>query len=155
MDWKGSRNSYRHPGQKERKRSFRGNQHTAEKDIAFVSTSAEKLKDKSDFEVAYDDGFNYTILCFSLVFTALQSILKCKLCDNECSFWKNHHEVWDLNYVWSALVKNSNLAVFSRNTFSAKKIRNCCMDSCMHLQWRIYIRIKNYGGWVPKSAGTL
>jgi len=66
MDRKGSRNSYRYPGQKERKRSFRGNQHT-EKDTKFVSTSAEKLKDKSDFEVAYDDGFSYTILCFSLV----------------------------------------------------------------------------------------
>jgi len=75
-------------GQKKRKRSFRENQYTAEKSTEFVSTSTEKLKDKSDFEIAYDNGSNYTILCFLLVFTALQSILKCKLCNSDVQFLK-------------------------------------------------------------------
>lgn len=51
-----------------------------------MSTSAEKIKDKSDFDVPIDEGFTYSILCFSLVFTALQSILKCILCDSDVKF---------------------------------------------------------------------
>jgi len=38
---------------------FHDNQHTSEADTDFVSTSAEKLKNNSDFEVNYDSGFMF------------------------------------------------------------------------------------------------
>lgn len=79
----------RHENKGGRKRSFQGNQHTAEADINFVSTSAEKLKDNSDFEVSHDISFKYVLISFALVFGALESALKCKLCNSDIKFLKH------------------------------------------------------------------
>lgn len=68
--------------------NFRGNQHTAEQDTTFTSTSAEKLKSNTDFDVKCDDSFNYCILLFPLVFSALANMLKCKTCDKDVVFSK-------------------------------------------------------------------
>ncbi|KAL3285030.1 hypothetical protein HHI36_019157 [Cryptolaemus montrouzieri] len=45
-----------HENKGEKKRSFQGNQFTVEADVNFVSTSAEKLKNNSEFEVNHDMG---------------------------------------------------------------------------------------------------
>ena len=70
------------------KHEFRGNQFTSEHSTEFTSASARKLSCNSDFEVKCDDTFNYCILAFPLVFSALATILKCKTCDTDVKFTK-------------------------------------------------------------------
>lgn len=84
-----NRNKKRRSSRGECIKSFQGNQHSAETDTEFVSTSAEKLKDNSEFEVNHDPGFKYVLICFTLVFGALESALKCKLCNGDVKFLKN------------------------------------------------------------------
>ena len=64
-------------------RDFKGNQHTSEQSTSLTSASAEKLLHSTSFDVKYDQGFNYVILVFSLVFPALPEILKCKTFDGD------------------------------------------------------------------------
>lgn len=79
----------RHQNKGGKRRSFHGNQYTAEEDTSFVSTSAEKLKNNDDFEVSHDPSFKYVIICFSLVFGVLENIVKCKECDSAIKFVMN------------------------------------------------------------------
>ena len=94
MDEKQSKNSIRRLSDDAKKSHFRGNRHTSKQDTEFISTSAYKRKDGSDFEVAYDDSFNYSLLSFSLVFTALQSLVKCKFYDGCQQFLKKSPQGW-------------------------------------------------------------
>jgi len=88
MDRRSSRDG-RHANKGGRKRSFHGNQHTSEADTDFVSTSAEKLKNNSDFEVNYDSGFKYVLISFVTVFSTLETLLKCKECNGDIKFLRN------------------------------------------------------------------
>ncbi|KYN11371.1 hypothetical protein ALC57_16474 [Trachymyrmex cornetzi] len=88
MDRKGKKRQTKSPGDSAKKRKFRGNQHTSELCTDFVSTSANKLKNQDDFEPAIDESSTYVVLCFSLVFTALQSVLQCKVCNSGIQFLK-------------------------------------------------------------------
>lgn len=91
MDKKGTKRG-RHPGEKAKKRSFRGNQHTAEENTDFVSTSAQKLQGEDDCEVNFDPIHSYSLLSFYLVFTSLQAMVKCKLCNGDIEFLKRSQQ---------------------------------------------------------------
>ncbi|KYN06784.1 hypothetical protein ALC62_02265 [Cyphomyrmex costatus] len=88
MDRKGKKRQTKSPGDSAKKRKFHDNQHTSELCTDFVSTSANKLKNQDDFEPAIDESSTYVVLCFSLVFTALQSVLQCKVCNSGIQFLK-------------------------------------------------------------------
>ena len=70
-----------------RSHEFSGNQHTSEHSTEYTSASAKKLS-TSDFDVKLDEGHSYSILSFSLVFSALASILQCKTCGKDVKFTK-------------------------------------------------------------------
>ena len=86
---KGQKRKSRSPGQAALPRNFLDNQHTAEKDTKFLSTSADKIKNQGDLDVAFSKTSNYVLLNFTLVFTALQSVIKCMLCNSDIQFLKN------------------------------------------------------------------
>ena len=69
-------------------RKFHGNRYSSDHSTSFTSTSAQKLSTSTDFDVKCDDSFNYCILVFSLVFSALAGMLKCKTCNNDVEFTK-------------------------------------------------------------------
>ncbi|KAI4476649.1 hypothetical protein M0804_013428 [Polistes exclamans] len=60
----------------------------AAKDVTCVSKSAEKLKNEENIEVAIDESTTYALLSFTLVFSALQSVLICKACKSDIKFFK-------------------------------------------------------------------
>lgn len=71
-----------------RVRKFVGNQHTSKPSTSFTTTSASQLSTNADFNVNCESGFSYCILAFSIVFSALASMLKCKSCDKDVTFTK-------------------------------------------------------------------
>lgn len=87
-DRKGKKRGTKSPGEKSKKIKFHGNRHTSEKSSESVSTSAKKLENQDEFEPAVDENSSYVLLCFSLVFAALQSVLTCKVCMGEIKFLK-------------------------------------------------------------------
>lgn len=88
MDRKGKKRGTKSPGDSGIKRKFHGNRYTAEKDVTCVSKSAEKLKNEEDIEVAIDESSTYALLSFTLVFSALESVLICKACKSDIKFLK-------------------------------------------------------------------
>jgi len=88
MDKKFSRESVLRPHHGPKKRKFHGNRYTDEQSSTFASTSAKKLKDSGDksFDVHYDQSMSYCIIQFALVFSNLQTILKCKQCNEDVTF---------------------------------------------------------------------
>lgn len=84
------KNSARRPSYSSKKRKFRGNQHSDEVGTSFASTSAQKLKKSKDdsFDVSCDDSVSYCFIQFFFVFSALQSIVKCKQCNSDIKFTK-------------------------------------------------------------------
>ncbi|CAD7089200.1 unnamed protein product [Hermetia illucens] len=88
MDRKGKKRGTKSPGDPGIKRKFHGNRYTAEKDVTCVSKSAEKLKNEEDIEVAIDESSTYALLSFTLVFSALESVLICKACKSDIKFLK-------------------------------------------------------------------
>ncbi|KAL7307785.1 hypothetical protein TKK_0000110 [Trichogramma kaykai] len=85
MDRKGSRKN-RAQGSVTKKRKFHGNKYTDKMNSDHTSKSAQKLKSDDDFVVHNDPTSSYCILNFFLVFSALQSYVKCKTCDGNLSF---------------------------------------------------------------------
>lgn len=92
-----------------RKRKFGENQHTSELVSKYTSTSAEKLKESKDLCVNTDPSMNYCILQFTLVFTALQQILKCKNCDTDVKFYKRDERGLGFKICVVCSCKNENL----------------------------------------------
>ena len=93
MDKKTSqqKKAWRRPGFTPKKRKFQGKlPQDHEKDNSNTSASAQKLKKSKDtsFDVPLDQTAGYSIIHFSMVFTALQQYLKCKVCDKDVSFSK-------------------------------------------------------------------
>jgi len=85
MDKKRTRNS--RPS-RQRKRYFRGNKHTSERNTSDTSASARKItKNNPDFEVNVDPGLHYHIVNFAL-FVTLQGIVMCKTCKSDIRFSK-------------------------------------------------------------------
>ena len=74
------------PGHKAKKRNFRGNRHTSERETEFASTSAKKLRVSGDCEVTVDPTHGYRLLNFVAVFSAISALVKCKECDNDVKF---------------------------------------------------------------------
>uniref|UniRef100_A0ABD2VXP0 Mutator-like transposase domain-containing protein n=1 Tax=Trichogramma kaykai TaxID=54128 RepID=A0ABD2VXP0_9HYME len=85
MDRKGSRKN-RAQGSVTKKRKFHGNKYTDKMNSDHTSKSAKKLKSDDDFVVHNDPTSSYCILNIFLVFSALQSYVKCKTCDGNLSF---------------------------------------------------------------------
>lgn len=61
---------------------FQGNR-TSVHSTSFTSASAKKFSTSNDFDVKCENGFNYRILAFSFVCSALMNMLKTKTCDNK------------------------------------------------------------------------
>lgn len=83
--------AWRRPGSKPKKRRFQGKlPQEYEKNAGNTSASAQKLKKSKNttFDVPVDQTAGYSIIQFFMVFTALQQILKCKVCDKDVSFSK-------------------------------------------------------------------
>lgn len=89
MDHKQGQTSSRRPGQKAKKRYFKGNRYTSENDTNYTSTSAKKIKTTEELEYNMDPGMNYCIIQFTTVFLTLQQIVKCKDCNGDIVFSKN------------------------------------------------------------------
>ena len=69
-----------------KKRKFRGNQHTDEKDNSNTSASARKLTSgHGDFDVNVDDTVRYFVINFALFF-ALQDRVVCNVCSGAVKF---------------------------------------------------------------------
>ena len=77
MDKKQGKFSSKRPSYKTKKRAFRGNRYSAEKNTDYTSTSAKKLKNTEDLDVNVNPSFNYCISQFTAVFFQLQQLLKC------------------------------------------------------------------------------
>lgn len=75
-----------------KRKSFSGNRFTenSKAEKQFISASAKKLTQSDDpeasLDVGFDNKFGYVILAFSLVFSHLESVLKCKKCDGDIKF---------------------------------------------------------------------
>lgn len=85
MDRKGSRSVRNHP-ERSKKRRFSGNQHTIEQETEYASTSASKLKEQEDNQVALTVGFFYCIFEFVSVFQKISSAVECKKCHQSVNF---------------------------------------------------------------------
>ena len=89
MDKEQGKFSSKRPSYKAKKRAFRGNRYSAEKNTDYTSTSAKKLTNTEDLDVNVNPSFNYCIIQFTAVFFQLQQLLKCKDCNGEVIFSKN------------------------------------------------------------------
>lgn len=87
MDKKGSRIKRVH-AERHTKRQFKGNRYTVEQDTSFTSTSAEKLQNRRDMDVAISKEFGYCILNFFSVFSAIASSVICKICKKNIKFYQ-------------------------------------------------------------------
>lgn len=85
MDRKGTKNT-RARADRPKKRHFRGNQHTAEQDSEFTSTSAKKLHSSKDIDFPISNEFGYCILNFFAVFSTIASLVICKNCKSNIKF---------------------------------------------------------------------
>lgn len=85
MDKKGQRGGH---GRRSvaKKRKFFYNQHTAEQETSFASTSAEKLKKSGNAEIPIHKEHGYCILNFFTVFSAISALVVCKKCGKDISF---------------------------------------------------------------------
>ncbi|XP_071574866.1 uncharacterized protein [Temnothorax nylanderi] len=88
QDRKSDKYSSKRPGKKGTKRRFSGNQHTNENEQEFASTSAKKIAGSDDFETTVSPSNVYAVVNFTLVFTVLSNILKCKKCNGDVKFGK-------------------------------------------------------------------
>jgi len=85
MDRKGSRKNINHP-ERQRKRKFRGNQHSIEQDTEFTSASAAKLNKRADTDIPVSREFGYCILNFFTLFSTISATVKCKVCESDVTF---------------------------------------------------------------------
>ncbi|XP_026828856.1 uncharacterized protein LOC113562728, partial [Ooceraea biroi] len=85
MDKKGRKDA-RTRADRQKKRQFRGNQHTAEQDSEFTSTSAKKLRTAKDIDFPVSNEFGYCILNFFAVFSTIASLVICKNCKRNMQF---------------------------------------------------------------------
>ena len=86
MDRKGKKRCAEPRPGRTKKRLFRGNQYTGEKDDVNTSASARKLSSgDGNFDVNIDDSLRYFIVNFS-VFLALQDLVLCKVCKSNVKF---------------------------------------------------------------------
>ncbi|XP_071652727.1 uncharacterized protein [Temnothorax longispinosus] len=83
MPRKGKKNGFRHS--RPRKRSFQGNQFTAETETASTSNAAKKLKTADD-DIIISQTHGYRIIEFFTVFSALTQMLICKNCKKNVTF---------------------------------------------------------------------
>jgi len=90
MDKKQGKFSSRRPSYGVKKRKYRGNQYSDEVGSNFASTSSNKLRRSHDdsFNVGTSDSASYCFIQFALVFSSLQTIVKCKQCDSDITFSK-------------------------------------------------------------------
>jgi len=65
---------------------FRGNQHTAEQDSEFTSTSAKELRSSEEIDFPISKEFGYCILNFFTVFSTIASLVICKNCKSNIQF---------------------------------------------------------------------
>lgn len=88
MDRKQSKFSSRRPSCSAKKRKYHGNQHSDEIGTNFSSTSANKLRRSQDdsFSVSESDSATYCFIQFALVFSSLQTIVKCQQCNSDITF---------------------------------------------------------------------
>lgn len=87
-DKKCGRESENRPCHRRSKRKFYGNRYSNEHETEFASTSAKKIAGSDDFETPVSPSNVFTILNFTLVFSALSNILKCKKCNGDVKFAK-------------------------------------------------------------------
>jgi len=80
------------PSQRRPKRKFYGNRYSNEHETEFASTSAKKIAGCNDFEVPVFESNIYSILNFTLIFSALSEILKCKKCNGDVKFAKKSEQ---------------------------------------------------------------
>ncbi|XP_070528568.1 uncharacterized protein [Cardiocondyla obscurior] len=90
MDRKGSRNQAARAS-RQKKRNFRGNQHTSEQDSTFASTSAEKLSTSRNIDFPVSKECGYSIINFFSVFATITSLVICKDCKKKIEFSPTSH----------------------------------------------------------------
>lgn len=85
MDRKGRKTIHSH-AERKRKRHFHGNQHTAEQNTEFASTSAQKLRSSENIDCTISRESGYCVLNFFTVFSTIASYMICKNCKSEIKF---------------------------------------------------------------------
>ncbi|KYN11782.1 hypothetical protein ALC57_16060 [Trachymyrmex cornetzi] len=85
MDRKGSKKQPTRAG-RQKKRHFRGNRFTVEKDVEFTSTLSKKLKTSENTDFSVSREFSYCILNFFSVFTTIATLVVCKQCKSDIQF---------------------------------------------------------------------
>jgi len=108
------------PSQRRPKRKFYGNRYSNEHETEFVSTSAKKIAGCNDFEVPVFESNIYSILNFTLIFSALSEILKCKKCNGDVKFAKKSEQGLGFKLVVIC------------------KCGESCFDSCNRIQNKAY-----------------
>lgn len=91
-DKKCGKQSKNRPNHRNQKRKFYGNRFSNENETEFASTSAKKFAGSDDFDAIVIPSHVFSIINFTLVFSALSNILKCKTCNGDVTFGKKDEQ---------------------------------------------------------------